>query len=316
MAPQTVRVDVAESLSFGGEQIVTCWVFPPRNAGPQVPVLFCLPGGTYTKAYWHLEVPGRPGYSFAEHMADAGMLVIAVDHLGTGDSTPHVRALDLTPDVVAAANRAVFDEIKQRAAAGTLIDGLEPLIPSLSVGVGHSMGAMLAIYQQSMFESFDAIAALGYGAAGPIGDRVWSTGEQLPSRESVLRAAATGALDGSQTVSRQARHLRTHFYWDDVPEDVKAADDLTATNVPGVCGRLSMVPFIASDHARRVHCPVFIGVGERDSTAGHHNEPANYASSSDISLFILPTSGHCHNTASTRVALWERLRSWINSISH
>ncbi|SQD98944.1 hypothetical protein FMEAI12_5010005 [Parafrankia sp. Ea1.12] len=34
-----------------------------------MPLLFCLPGGSYTKAYWHLEVPGRTGYSFGEHMA-------------------------------------------------------------------------------------------------------------------------------------------------------------------------------------------------------------------------------------------------------
>jgi len=46
-----------------------------------------------------------------------------------------------------------------------------------------------------------------------------------------------------------------------VPEDVIAADDVSNTHVPGVCGPRSLVPFIASDHAGRVRCPVFIGLG-------------------------------------------------------
>jgi pimeloyl-ACP methyl ester carboxylesterase len=309
--PATVRINVSDALAFDDDQFVACWVFPPRDPGPDTPLLLCLPGGTYTKAYWHLEVPGRAGYSFAEYMADAGMLVVAVDHLGTGESTKHPRALDLTLDVVAAANSAVVDEVRARAANGTLVDGLPPVSLGPTVAVGHSMGALLAIYQQSLFQSLDGLAALGYGTSGPISRRVHSTGQPMPSRESVLQEAASGALDGTPTVSRHAPALRDHFYWDDVPEDVKAADDLTATNLPGLCGRMSLVPFIASDHARRVECPVFIGLGERDSVAVHHDEPRGYAASSDVTLFVLPRSGHCHNTAGTRELLWDRLRSWI-----
>jgi hypothetical protein len=97
--------------------------------------------------------------------------------------------------------------------------------------------------------------------------------------------------------------MRHHFYWDDVPDDVIAADDLTNTHLPGVCGPLSLVPFIACDHAGRVSCPVFIGLGERDSTPSHHDEARAYASSGDITLFVLPRSAHCHNSAGTRHVL-------------
>jgi hypothetical protein len=109
--------------------------------------------------------------------------------------------------------------------------------------------------------------------------------------------------------------MRHHFYWDDVPDDVIAADDLTNTHLPGVCGPLSIVPFIASDHAGRVTCPVFIGLGERDSTPSHHDEARAYASSSDITLFVLPGSAHCHNSAGTRHVLWDRLARWIGAAS-
>src|SRR5438552_556126 len=111
MAPSTVDVDVTASVSLDGSHHISTWVFEPPRPAARLPLLFCLPGGTYTKAYWHLEVPGRPGYSFGEHLADRGALVVAVDHLGTGDSSRHPRAVELTPEVVAGANAAVFTEL-------------------------------------------------------------------------------------------------------------------------------------------------------------------------------------------------------------
>jgi pimeloyl-ACP methyl ester carboxylesterase len=305
-----VQLDVTDATPFEASHHVAAWVFAPRSSAARVPLLLCLPGGTYTKAYWHLEVPGHDGYSFGEHLADAGMLVVAFDHLGTGDSTPHSRAIDLTPEVVATANAAAFAEVVRRAESGTLSPGLDSLTLGPRVGVGHSMGAMLAIYQQSLHRTFDAIASLGYGTVGPIIS--FGEGVALPSVESVMTAAREGALDGAALADRAA--LRDHFYWDDVPPEVIAADDLTITNVPGVCGLLSVVPFIASDHARRVECPVFIGLGERDSTPDHHDEPRAYASSPDITLFILERSAHCHNTAGTRHQLWDRLAAWVRGL--
>jgi pimeloyl-ACP methyl ester carboxylesterase len=225
--------------------------------------------------------------------------------------------VELTPEVVAAANAVVLGELVGRAATGSLVNGLRPLTVGPTVGVGHSMGAMLAIYQQSLHRSFDAIAPLGYGTIGPIinySPEIGGDGVTLPSRESIMGPAAEGAFDAMPRADRSAADLRHHFYWDDVPADVIAADDLTNTDVPGVCGLLSVVPFIASDHAGRVMCPVFIGLGERDSTPDHHDEARAYYSSNDITLYLLPKSGHCHNTANTRHQLWDRLARWVRAL--
>ena len=304
-----VEFDVGDAVPLAGEDRVSTWVFAPEGLPERVPLLFCLPGGSYTKAYWHLEVPGRPGYSFAEHMAAQGMLVVAVDHLGTGESSD-ARAIELTPDVVARANAAALGEVRARAGSGSLVPDLAPVEVGPTVGVGHSMGAMLTIFQESLHRSFDAIAPLGYGTVGPI--MSFDDGSPLPSIESVMELARSGALDAMPPMDRST--VRHHFYWDDVPEDVIAADDMTITRTPGVTGLLSIVPFIASDHARRIECPVFIGLGERDSTCDHHDEPRAYVSSSDVTLFILPSSAHCHNSASTRHDLWNRLGRWIASL--
>ena len=317
MSPTTVTVDVTGSVPLDGSHHVSAWVFVPKRPAGRVPLLFCLPGGTYTKAYWHLEVPGRPGYSFGEDLAGRGMLVVAVDHLGTGESSRHPRAVELTPEVVAAANAAVLAQLVRRAENGSLLGDLGALTIGPTVGVGHSMGGMLAIYQQSLHRSFDAIAPLGYGTIGPIinySPEIGGDGISLPSRESIMGPAADGAFDAMPLADRTAAELRHHFYWDDVPPEVIAADDLSNTDIPGVCGLLSVVPFIASDHAGRVTCPVFIGLGERDSTPDHHNEPRAYYSSDDITLYLLPKSGHCHNMANTRHQMWDRLARWVEAL--
>ena len=309
MSHVAVEFDVSDAVPFDGAHRVSTWVFTPATPSERVPVLLCLPGGSYSKAYWHLELPGHPGYRFAEHMAALGMLVIAVDHLGTGESS-EARAIDLTPEVVAGANAAVCTEALARARDGALVADLGPIDVGPTIGVGHSMGAMLTIFQQSLHQSFDAIAPLGYGTIGPI--MRFDDGSALPSYESVMALARSGALDGMPPLDRST--IRHHFYWEDVPDEVIAADDLTITRTPGVTGLLSIVPFIASDHARRIECPVFIGLGERDSTADHHDEGRGYASSSDVTLFILPSSAHCHNTASTRHDLWNRLARWVAAL--
>ena len=186
-----------------------------------------------------------------------------------------------------------------------------------AVAVGHSMGAMLAIFQQSLHDSFDAIAPLGYGTIGPIWDPTPELGDGVhaPSYEAIMGLARSGAFDEPFAADRSMPSMRHHFYWDDVPAEVIAADDETNTHLPGATGPLSLVPFIASDHAGRVTCPVFIGLGERDSTPSHHDEARAYRSSNDITFFLLPRSGHCHNTAGTRQVLWDRLAGWVSALA-
>jgi hypothetical protein len=312
--PHLVTVDINGELPLDGNHHIAAWVFPPstNTTGP-VPVLWCLPGGSFTKAYWHLEVPGMPDYSFARHFADQGMLVLAADHINTGDSSRHPRAADLLPHVVAQANAVAYSRLIDRVSKGTLLPDLGPINVGARIGVGHSMGAMLTIIQQSRHHSFDAIAPLGYGNAGPIISITGADTSYRASLEDVVQLAETGALDNPIHLDRCDPQIRAHFYHH-VPDAVMTVDDLSITGLPGVTGALSIVPFIVADHASRVRCPVFIGLGERDSTPSHYDEVKAYRSSHDVTLFILEGSAHCHNTANTRHQLWNRLAGWVRGL--
>jgi len=70
---------VSEAVPFEGPHYLSAG-FLPTSGGSNVPMLLCLPGGTYTKRIGNLEVPDTR-LSFAAHMANAACSSVAVDHL-------------------------------------------------------------------------------------------------------------------------------------------------------------------------------------------------------------------------------------------
>ena len=66
-----------------GELAIAATLYAPDEVDEQdVGVLVCWPGGSYGRDYWDIHLPGRDGYSFAEHMTARGFVVIAADPLG------------------------------------------------------------------------------------------------------------------------------------------------------------------------------------------------------------------------------------------
>lgn len=84
---------------------------------------------------------------------------------------------------------------------------------------------------------------------------------------------------------------------------------------PAMIGMTALQSNVVAKDAARIEVPVFICMGERDVSPDPHAEVANYKCSRDIMLHILPRSGHCHNFASTRHQLWNRMHRWVRCIS-
>ena len=66
-----------------------------------------MPGGTYSREYWDLNIPG---YSFAEFATENGYAVVTIGPLGTGESSKPVGDFDFTDiaATLARASRALF----------------------------------------------------------------------------------------------------------------------------------------------------------------------------------------------------------------
>ena len=122
--------------------------YPPRGPAEAGAVFVCLPGGTYSREYWDLRIPGHSGYSFADFATENGHAVVTMDPLGIGESSKPARDFDFA-DIAAALAHAV-------AALPDAIGDHGPL-----VAVAHSLGGYLAITQEALFSSYVALAILG-----------------------------------------------------------------------------------------------------------------------------------------------------------
>jgi alpha-beta hydrolase superfamily lysophospholipase len=312
-----VEVDVSDAVPLPGRHIVRGVVVAPSNPTPSgaSPLVWCcLPGGNCTSAYFDLHVEGDDtSYSMAGHLADAGGVVLALDHLGTGASSPVDDSFLVTPEVLASANHAAFTALIGRLQKGTLVSGLEPVAAPLVIGLGHSMGAMITIIGQARYGTYAAVANLGGGGAGlpeHLHDPRWVSWDLALLRTSLVELARQQF--GAATVDR-ARGRPRIFHADDVPAPVVGAfrSQLTAS-LPS-CALASILPSFSEPERREIAVPLFLGFGEHDLAQVPHESVRSFRSSPDVTLFVLAGSGHCHNQAGNRRQLWDRMVEWARS---
>jgi alpha-beta hydrolase superfamily lysophospholipase len=297
----------------GDRAVVAGTVFADLPALAQrddLTLVVAAPGGTYTRAYWHLEVPGQTGWSCAEYLAADGFVVFAFDQPSTGESSVATDPGRLRFEDVAAANADVAAQLAARARDGDLVDGLGPSSVVRIIGVGHSLGGQLTAVQQGLHRSFDAVAILGSSFLGNA--QVGSDAAALA--EGHLRVLAGDSYDGGLLrVPRDA--LRAQFHLPDVPPEVLREDDRHATVLPR---QLALSAIDASSYHSvlvTIDVPVLLAYGDVDMSSDPVAEIALYQASRDRTLLHLSGSAHCHNTALTRQLLWRRLSSWISGIA-
>ena len=98
----TVDVSGACGLARRLTVVATAFLPAPERLTDGHTVVFAMLGGGYSRGYFDMEFPGRRGYSQAEHHVERGLIVIAIDHLGVGESTPEVAELLRIEDIAAA----------------------------------------------------------------------------------------------------------------------------------------------------------------------------------------------------------------------
>jgi pimeloyl-ACP methyl ester carboxylesterase len=164
---------------------------------------------------------------------------------------------------------------------------------------------MQTITQQALLQTYDAVAILGYTAQGV---HLSYGGQMISADPGPISPDEPDywLLDRSQT--------RESFHWDDVPEEVLQADDALLVEVPTVLSKQAITGGIVTGDAKKITVPVFICLGQRDVSPDPYMEPYFYSGAPEVTLQILPKSGHCQSFASTRVQMWDRINGWMKSI--
>ena len=313
-----LRIDVAGVTELAGEQIIAVTVcLPDPERLPSRPIVaFCWPGGGYSRGYYDIRFEGFAGYSQAERHAERGIVTVACDHLGVGDSSEPDRS-QLSYANATRIKAAVVDEVVRRLATGDLRSGYPQIADPLLIGMGQSYGGMLLVIQQGRLRTFDGIAILGFSAIGmerpaPPGGGTSSTGGRVPASEAMT--------------DRQI--MQYFFHWEDVPQamidiDMKGEHPTrepplpmwASARRPGGRHWSPLPKGVIAPWAAVVECPVFVGVGERDVCPDPHAEPGAYPQAMDVTLSITPRMGHMHNFAGTRDLLWNRLAYWMEGVA-
>ncbi len=317
-----LHIDVTGSVPLDGPLHIaaTAYLPEPETLGRNPCAVIALPGGGYSREYFHLRLAGRSGYSQAEHHVARGLIFIALDHLGVGGSS--VSHLDLmSTEMISAANNRAVTTVLGRLQRGELDADFPPVPQVVKLGIGQSMGGSVTVLMQAQHQTYDAIAVLGFSAVQfVIPQRTTELTRQAKSEYAMDKQAAMSGLS-PQRVSAIVPDMRYCHFWDDVEEDIVEADFgggypvrrttpyWGSTTLPA-CALTMLAPGFLAREAGVIEVPVFLGFGERDGSENPRAEPSAYAKSRDILLCIVPRMAHMHNFATTRSRLWDRLADW------
>ncbi len=320
LGPTELLLDVSPQLPFDEPAHLSASLHLPDLAA-SVPraVLICWPGGSYARAYWDMHISGYPGYSFAEHMTAQGFAIVCADHLGVGASSKPADGDKVDFDTMSAAAASFVEQVRASWADGSPEFGGTPLPEIPIIGVGHSLGACLTVITQARHRCYDAVALLGF-THGQKEVAVTAVGaiEREPAGDpDTLRHTATEQArsffgetwdDVYGFAPREPNH--SWLYRPDVPAAVIAADDAQAVRWPRQAYVDGLLAGYSASFAAQLESNAFLGFGDHDIPPVPHADVAFYTQSRDVTLFILPNSAHCHNFASTRTELWDRIGLW------
>ena len=312
------RIDVTPAVGISGEHIVAADIFlpPPGRCGSPAIVLCCLPGGALSKAYYDLAVDVEPTFSCGSYLAGLGLIVVALDHLGVGESSRPRDGFALTPDLVARANAHAFTVLLDELRSGAVYEALPALPHIVRVGVGHSMGGLLTVVQQANYRSYDGLALLGFSNGFP---------GFLSEHEARFNSDPVGTRANIESLARQRfdepypvltpNPVADMVYFGDC-QDGRAIDALKAagTNLIALPALTAMIAGSVGPEQQAIDVPLFLGIADQDICGPPHKVPAEFPSSPDVTLFVIPAAGHCHHIFPARIALWERLAAWVRGV--
>lgn len=319
------RFRVDSGVTLPGEGLLQLAVEIIAHETPLPIALVCLPGGAMTHKYFDLQPPrlhgaGRPpssgddSFSFARQMALRGFICVLIDHLGVGGSSRPADGYALTSELLASANARATDHALAKLRTGRAINGLAPIPEVASVGVGHSMGAMLTILQQAEFHQHNAIAVLGFSTRG-LPEYLPAEAKELDpaaARREAARMARDMFKEPYPSIARSADGSQLYAGLHAEPAGIQAIK-LAREKLLPVPAFQSMLPGNVAPEAARIDVPVFVGLGELDMAGPPLEAPKAFTASPAVTFHLMPKTGHSHFLFAARAGLFDALAAWAKS---
>ena len=270
-----------------------------------------------TLRYVELAVEGDDSFSFAKQMVARGVVGILSDHLGIGESYRPTDGYAVTAEVVAKANAHATEQIIAKLRDGTLTPELPALKSLVTLGVGHSMGAMMTLLQQAQYRQHAGIALLGFSTRG-LPEYMPPQVRELANDTAAVRAklpklARAMFVQPYPVIKPSPQSSGIYAGKNADPRGAAAVKQVTDALLP-VPAFLSMIPGNVLPEAKQVAVPVFLGLGELDMAGPPHEIPASFPASRDITLYLIREAGHSHFLFPARGELFDRLAVWARTV--
>ncbi len=261
-------------------------------------------GATYNHLYWDAAAVNGVDYSYARAMARRGYLVIAIDQLGAGASDkPDGDFFGL--DDAARALHQVAGQVRTLGGPETKL-----------ALIGHSNGAVTAIYAQGTYRDADVLVSTG-----------WVHGFRPlpvnPADPDIQAAVSTPYIN-----FRGPKRNVLMYFPAQTDLQMIAYDEATLTDsmprrqffdLIGIHGEITgLGPGGQTTRTRsqQVTVPTLVQEGERDDliappTSGPPSEQAFYPLVADFTKQVLPQIGHCYNLHLNHDEGWKSIDRWL-----
>lgn len=176
------------------------------------------------------------------------------------------------------------------------------------IGTGHSAGAMIDAVHQATYRDFDAMALFCFATVG------------LPEYMDDTHRAAVKEPDGGR--SRIVEFARARFGAEPyLPAPVHDKDTPSGRALRQVMNRVlanvgmhAMLPGNVAKELGELDVPIFLSIGDRDMTGPPHQLPRDYVNCPDLTLYVVPTSGHHVFVAAGADRLFRRFAGWVKGL--
>jgi alpha-beta hydrolase superfamily lysophospholipase len=315
-----ITLDVSDAVPVEEPCSIGATLFVPAVLSPRPVVVVGVPGGTYSRHYFDLQPPRRSGYSQARYFAERGVVFVAMDYLGGGESTRPADGDRLTLTVLADAAHAAFLELRRGLEAGSF--GPDPIADAVYVGLGFSFGGGVTVIHQGKHGDYDATIIYGYSplaADNHDGHEMpanWAELSEVERRE-VIRAKNTAVVGGELPMYHGAPRFgswRSHYLPETDDELIAYDDEQIQTLVPRNAGIDVMTHGFTLPYAQRITTPMLLAFADEDIVSEPRTQACAYSASSDIALTVIPRSRHLVNFLESRYVLWDRTLAWLRFV--
>ncbi|HMA37048.1 MAG TPA: alpha/beta hydrolase [Chloroflexia bacterium] len=252
---------------------------------------------TYNHRYWDLPTIDGHAYSYADYMAEQHYAVLALDTLGSGESSKPDGDF-LTLDETASGLHQVLARLH------TASNPTGYAFPQIAL-VGDSMGGVIAVYEQGTYHDANALVTTALShVPHPLGFDISFINllEQWPYFTFPLDIRDAlfynpGDADPA-VINYDNANLADTFSRGQLNTVLPALDDNSLTHVDQVTG------------------PVLVQLGENDPlfpSSLAPGEAAFWTHASSVTVQSLPQVGHSFNTHLDNATGWAQLNTWLQA---